>query len=63
MSKELIDPLNEDTYDDRVIVHSGIRSVMSDIPKHKWEQAFGWKFKFIWRKNGNYFMDNILHCF
>jgi hypothetical protein len=27
--KELIDPLNPDTYDERVIVHSGIRSVLS----------------------------------
>lgn len=29
MSKDLIDPLNEDTYDDRVIVHGPIKSYLS----------------------------------
>lgn len=29
MSKPLIDPLNEDTYDDRVIVHGPIKSYLS----------------------------------
>lgn len=51
--KELIDPLNPDTYDERVIVHSGIRSTFSHISQEKWERAFGWKFKFkyYWEKN------------
>ena len=46
MDRELIDPLNEDTYDDRVIVHSPIKSTFSHISQSQWEKAFGWKFKF-----------------
>lgn len=51
MDRELIDPLNEDTYDDRVIVHSPIRSTCSHISTERWEMAFGWKFKFKWSRN------------
>lgn len=51
--RELIDPLNEDTYDDRVIVHSGIKSMWYHISDEKWQRAFGWKFKFryYWKRN------------
>ena len=49
MSKDLIDPLNTDTYDDRVIVHSGIRSTFESIPQDRWDKVFGWKFKFTIR--------------
>ena len=48
--KELIDPLNPDTYDERVIVQSGIRSTFSHISEEKWQRAFGWKIKFTWRR-------------
>jgi len=50
MSKELIDPLNPDTYDERVIVQSGIRSTFGHISDEKWQRAFGWKFKFKWKR-------------
>lgn len=50
--KELIDPLNPDTYDERVIVQSGIRSTFENITDEQWQRAFGWKIKFTyyWRR-------------
>ena len=44
--RELINPLDTDTYDDRVIVHSGIRSTFNHIPQDRWDKIFGWKFNF-----------------
>ncbi len=53
--RELINPLDTDTYDDRVIVHSGIRSTFNHIPQDRWDKIFGWKFNFtiklLGRKN------------
>lgn len=43
---DLIDPLNEDTYDDRVIVHGPLRSKIStEAYRRGWERAFGKKIK------------------
>lgn len=48
--EDLIDPLNEDTYDDRVIVHSGIRTpVPNDKYRRGWERIFGAKWFFLIR--------------
>lgn len=48
MGRELIDPLNEDTYDDRVIVHSGIKTpVPNEAYRKGWERIFGKKRQFI----------------
>lgn len=56
MERGLIDPLNEDTYDDRVIVHSSIIKSHLPTPAYRrgWDKAFGpkWIIKFIWKKNG-----------
>jgi len=42
MEKELIDPMNEDTYDDRVIVHSNIIKTMVQSKKYgtAWDRIF-----------------------
>lgn len=46
--RELIDPLNPDTYDDRVIVHSGIKTpVPNDKYCKGWERIFGAKWFFL----------------
>lgn len=45
---DLIDPLNEDTYDDRVIVHGPIKTkVPTEAYRRGWEKAFGKKLKGI----------------
>ena len=61
MDRELIDPLNEDTYDDRVIVHSPIKTPPPTPAYVKgWERIFGpkWSFIIYWnfndKKNGKY---------
>lgn len=47
---DLIDPLNEDTYDDRVIVHGPIKTkVPTEAYRRGWEKAFGKKLKGIVR--------------
>lgn len=44
----LIDPLNEDTYDSRVIMQTGIRTkVPNNAYRKGWEKAFGPKWTFI----------------
>ena len=45
MGAGLIDPLNEDTYDDRVIVHSSIIKSHSPTPAYRkgWERIWGSK--------------------
>lgn len=54
MGAGLIDPLNEDTYDDRVIVHSSI--IKSQPPteayRRGWERVFGAKMELtiIWNR-------------
>ena len=53
--KELIDPLNPDTYDERVIVQSGIRASYTGISQAKWEQAFGWKIRFTYYLSDKYY--------
>lgn len=52
MGRELIDPLNENTYDDRVIVHSGIKTpVPTEAYRRGWERVFSKKLhiKFIFK--------------
>ena len=41
--KDLIDPMNEDTYDDRVIVHSNIIKTFPQSKKYSdaWDRIFG----------------------
>ncbi len=54
MERGLIDPLNEDTYDDRVIVHSSIIKSHLPTPAYRrgWDKAFGpkWIIKFNYKK-------------
>lgn len=46
--RELIDPLNEDTFDDRVIYHSGIRTpAPNEAYRRGWERIFGAKWFFL----------------
>lgn len=41
---DLIDPMNEDTYDDRVIVHGPLKSkIATEAYRRGWEKAFGKK--------------------
>ena len=49
MGRDLIDPMNEDTYDDRVIVSTTkIRSMIPTNAYRKgWDKAFGKKLKGI----------------
>lgn len=50
MSKDLIDPLNEDTYDDRVIVHGPLKSYLSGPAFEKlYKRKFRFKRKQIWQ--------------
>jgi hypothetical protein len=42
MTRDLIDPMNTDTYDDRVIMHGPIRSQLpNDAYRRGWDKAFG----------------------
>lgn len=44
MARELIDPLNEDTYDDRVIMHGPIKSMPpNDAYRRGWDKIWSWK--------------------
>lgn len=46
MARDLIDPMNPDTFDDRIIMHGPIRSQPpNDAYRSGWERAFGKKFK------------------
>jgi len=58
MARDLIDPMNPDTFDDRIIMHGPIRSQLpNDAYRKGWEKAFGKNFKIkirrrtLWLKN------------
>ena len=53
--RPLIDPLDEDTFDDRIIRHAPIRSTYSHISQAKWDKIFGkkWSFGFVWMRIRN----------
>jgi len=55
-NRPLIDPLDEDTFDDRIIRHAPIRSTFESISQARWDKVFApkWSFEFVWmrtRKN------------
>jgi hypothetical protein len=46
MARDLIDPMNPDTFDDRIIMHGPIRSQLpNDAYRRGWDKAFGRKIR------------------